>query len=34
VVLVAWVGPATLIRGITQIVAAFQLRDLDRALPQ
>ena len=33
VVLVAWVGAAALIRGIAQIVAAFQLRDLDHALP-
>jgi uncharacterized membrane protein HdeD (DUF308 family) len=32
-VLVAWVGATALLRGITEIVAAFQLRDLDRALP-
>lgn len=32
VVLVAWVGAATLIRGITEIVSAFQLRDVGRAL--
>jgi uncharacterized membrane protein HdeD (DUF308 family) len=32
VVLVAWVGAATLIRGISEIVAAFQLRELGQAL--
>lgn len=31
VVLVAWVGAAALIRGITEIVGAFQLRDLNQA---
>ncbi|HKC29144.1 MAG TPA: DUF308 domain-containing protein [Jatrophihabitans sp.] len=30
-VLVAWVGAATLIRGITEIVAAFQLREMNRS---
>jgi len=32
VVLVAWVGAATLIRGITGIVSAFQLRDVGHAV--
>jgi uncharacterized membrane protein HdeD (DUF308 family) len=32
VTLVAWVGAATLTRGITQIVAAFQLRDAGHTL--
>jgi uncharacterized membrane protein HdeD (DUF308 family) len=31
VVLVAWVGAAALMRGITEIIGAFQLRDLDQA---
>jgi uncharacterized membrane protein HdeD (DUF308 family) len=31
VVLVAWVGATTLMRGITEIVGAFQLRELNRA---
>jgi uncharacterized membrane protein HdeD (DUF308 family) len=31
VVLVAWVGAAALIRGITEIVGAFRLRDLNQA---
>ena len=30
VVLVAWVGAAALIRGITEIISAFQLRDLNQ----
>jgi uncharacterized membrane protein HdeD (DUF308 family) len=32
VVLVAWVGAAALTRGITEIVAAFQLRDVGRTV--
>lgn len=32
VVLVAWVGAAALMRGLTEIVAAFQLRDVGHAL--
>lgn len=31
VVLVAWVGATTLMHGITEIVGAFQLRELNRA---
>jgi uncharacterized membrane protein HdeD (DUF308 family) len=31
VVLVAWVGASALMRGITEIIGAFQLRDLDKA---
>jgi len=31
VVLVAWVGAAALIRGITEIVGAFQLREINEA---
>jgi uncharacterized membrane protein HdeD (DUF308 family) len=31
VVLVAWVGAAALMRGITEIVGAFQLCDLNQA---
>jgi uncharacterized membrane protein HdeD (DUF308 family) len=31
VVLVAWVGAAALMRGITEIIGAFQLRDLNEA---
>ncbi len=31
VVLVAWVGAAALMRGITEIIGAFQLRDLNQA---
>jgi uncharacterized membrane protein HdeD (DUF308 family) len=32
VVLVAWVGAAALMRGITEIVGAFRLRDLDESV--
>jgi uncharacterized membrane protein HdeD (DUF308 family) len=32
VVLVAWVGAAALLRGLTEVVAAFQLRDVGHAL--
>jgi uncharacterized membrane protein HdeD (DUF308 family) len=32
VVLVAWVGAAALMRGLTEIVAAFQLRDVSQSL--
>jgi uncharacterized membrane protein HdeD (DUF308 family) len=32
VVLVAWVGAAALMRGLTEIVAAFQLRDVGQSL--
>jgi uncharacterized membrane protein HdeD (DUF308 family) len=32
VVLVAWVGAAALTRGITEIVGAFQLRDVGRTV--
>src|SRR6266540_4094578 len=31
VVLVAWIGAAALMRGITEIIGAFQLRDLNQA---
>jgi uncharacterized membrane protein HdeD (DUF308 family) len=30
-VLVAWVGAAALMRGLTEIIGAFQLRDLNQA---